>query len=91
MFRGPYEYSVRDGSVRFDRTTRSGNISRDSDLRIEDGRISGRVFHGPQKTWRVDVEVTYTGIPAEAATLAVILACDLVLRETHDGVFQSDD
>jgi hypothetical protein len=82
--RGPYEYSVRGGTVHFDKTTQSGCISKDSELVIEDGRISGRVFHGPQKTWAVDVDVSFIGIKNEAVALAVILACDHILRAAHD-------
>ncbi|MEL6361498.1 MAG: hypothetical protein AAFR21_10460 [Pseudomonadota bacterium] len=80
---GPYEYSVHRGKVRFDKTTLAGNISKESDLRIERDRISGRVFHGPQKTWAVDVDVRYNNITSEKAALAVILACNDILSVHH--------
>lgn len=91
ILNGPYEYSVRAGKVRFDKATRAGNISKDSELLIEGSRISGRVFHGPQKTWAVDVDVTFENVRDEAALLAVVLACDHILRETHDGVYSGGD
>jgi hypothetical protein len=86
FLQGRYEYSVRRGKVHFDRTAQHGHISKNSVLLIEDGRISGRLLHGPQETWAVDVDVPFTGIKDEAATLAVVLACDLILGYYHDGV-----
>lgn len=85
LFNGAFNYSIRDDLVSFDQTSRTGSISKDSQLLIEDGQISGRLFHGPQKTWAVDVEVSYADLNSEAAALAVILACDHVLKEAHDG------
>lgn len=84
FLRGPYEYSARRGTISFDKTSQAGCISSDSTLQIEDGRISGRVFHGPQKTWAIDVDVSFTGIKDEAIALVVILACDHILRAAHD-------
>lgn len=83
ILNGPYEYSVRNGQIQFGQTTRAGNISADSMLRIEDNRLYGRVFHGPQKTWAVDVDVTYQGIKSERISLAVVLACDEILSTHH--------
>ena len=84
ILNGPYEYSIRSGQIQFDKTTHAGSISKQSNLRVEDNRLSGRVFHGPQKTWAVDVDVTYQGIADEAVTLAVVLACDNILSVHHD-------
>lgn len=84
ILNGPYEYSVRGGQVQFDKTTLAGSISKQSNLCVEDDRVSGRVFHGPQKTWAVDVDITYQGITDEAVTLAVVLACDNILSAHHD-------
>ncbi len=83
ILNGPYEYSVRNGQTQFDKTTRAGNISAESMLRIEDNRLYGRVLHGPQKTWAIDVDVTYQGIKIEAVSLAVVLACDNILSFHH--------
>ena len=80
---GPYEYSIQDGSVIFENTTRAGCISRDSNLRIEDHRISGRVYHGPQKTWGIEVDISYHDIASERIALAVILACNDILSVHH--------
>jgi hypothetical protein len=91
LFNGSYEYSVRGGAVYFDKTTSPGSISKDSQLLLENGRISGQVFHGPQKTWAVDVDVSFGEIKNEAALLAVILACDHILCQIHDGVFNTID
>jgi hypothetical protein len=84
VFNGPYEYSCKNGLIRFDNTTRAGNISDQSNLRVEKGHISGRVFHGPQKTWAVDVDVSFSAVAEKVATLAVVLACDDILRIHHD-------
>jgi hypothetical protein len=83
ILNGPYEYSIRSGQIQFDKTTRAGNISAESVLRIDDNQLHGRVFHGPQKTWAVDVDVTYQGIKREAVCLAIVLACDDILRTHH--------
>ena len=91
LFSGTYEYSVRGGRVFFDKTTSPGSISKDSELFIEADSITGRVFHGPQKTWVVDVDVPFAGIDKEVAALAVILACDHILRNAHDGVNSIDE
>jgi hypothetical protein len=91
LFNGSFEYSVRGGAVHFDKTTSPGSISKDSQLLTENGRISGRVFHGPQKTWAVDVDVSFSGIKNAAALLAVILACDHILCQIHSGVFNTID
>lgn len=91
IFNGRYEYRVRNGKVAFTKTTSPGSISKDSELLIEDRRISGRVFHGPQKTWSVDVEVSFSGIEEEPVTLAVVLACDHILSQIHDGPINTID
>jgi len=83
ILNGPYEYSIRNGQIQFNKTTRAGNISAESTLRIEDNRLYGRVFHGPQKTWAIDVDVMYQGIKSEAVSLAVVLACDNILSFHH--------
>ena len=80
---GVYEYRINQGRVLFENTTRAGCIGRDSDLRIHGGRISGRVYHGPQKTWAVEVDVSYHDIPSERIALAVILACNDILSVHH--------
>lgn len=91
IFNGRYEYSVRSGKVHFDKTTSPGSISKDSWLQIEENRISGQVFHGPQKTWALDVDVSFSGVKKEAAILAVVLACDHILSQAHDGPFNTID
>ena len=91
IFNGRYEYRVHNGKVAFTKTTSPGSISKDSELLIEDGLIRGRVFHGPQKTWAVDVEVSLSGIEKEPATLAVVLACDHILSQIHDGPINTID
>lgn len=91
IFNGRFEYSVKNGKVDFYKTTTPGSISKDSELIIEDGRISGRVFHGPQKTWVIDVDISFGGIKQEFATLAVILACDHILSQIHDGPINTID
>lgn len=91
LFSGTYEYSVRGGRVFFDKTTSPGSISKDSQLLIEADSITGQVFHGPQKTWVVDVDVSFSGIDKEVAALAVILACDHILRNAHGGVNSIDE
>ncbi len=80
---GPYEYSINRGKVRFDKTTQAGSISKKSDLIIQGNRIKGRVLHGPQTTWAVDVDVRVNGVPSEQAALAVILACNDILCTHH--------
>jgi hypothetical protein len=80
---GPYEYSVRQGKVIFENTTRAGCIGRDSDLEVYLDRIIGRVFHGPQKTWAVDVDVSYEDVAPERMALTVILACNDILSVHH--------
>lgn len=81
---GPFDYSVNRGKVGFDNTSGTGSISKKSDLRIEGDHIRGRVLHGPQTTWAVEVDVNCRGIPSEQAALAVILACNDILRVHHD-------
>lgn len=83
VLNGPYEYGIRQGKVIFENTTRAGCISRDSDLRIFEDRIAGRVFHGPQKTWAVEVDIIFHDIPSERVALAVILACNDILSVHH--------
>lgn len=80
---GPYEYSINHGRVLFENTIRAGCVGRDSDLRIDCDRISGRVYHGPQKTWAVEVDITYRDIASERIALAVILACNDILSVHH--------
>jgi hypothetical protein len=81
---GPYEFSIRNGRVYFDNTTRAGSVSSKSELRIEGNRISGRVLHGPQTTWGVEVDVTFAELPEEAVVLAIVLSCDDILSFHHD-------
>ncbi|MEO0543114.1 MAG: hypothetical protein AAFY99_04765 [Pseudomonadota bacterium] len=80
---GPFEYSLNSGKVRFEKTTLAGNISDESDLRVQGNRITGRVYHGPQKTWAVEVDVIVNKISVEKAALAVILACNDILCVHH--------
>ena len=80
---GPFDYRVRGGTVDFENTTRAGCIGRDSDLRILGDRLAGRVYHGPQKTWAVEVDVSYRDIARERVALAVILACNDILSVHH--------
>ena len=80
---GPYEYRIRQGKVIFEKTTHAGCISRDSELEVYLDRIIGRVFHGPQKTWVVDVDVSYDDVAPERMALAVILACNDILSVHH--------
>ena len=91
IFNGRYEYDVRGGKVHFYKTTSPGSISKDSKLLIEESCISGRVFHGPQKTWAVDVDITFSGIKKEFVTLAVVLMCDHILCQIHDGPINTID
>jgi uncharacterized protein YbaA (DUF1428 family) len=80
---GPYEYGIRQGKVIFENTTRAGCISRDSELEIYLDRIIGLIFHGPQKTWAVEVDVSYEDVAPERMALAVILACNDILSVHH--------
>ena len=80
---GPFEYSIKQGRVFFENTIRAGCIGRDSELRIDGDRISGRVYHGPQKTWAVEVDIGYHDIASERMALAVILACNDILSVHH--------
>lgn len=80
---GPFEYSIKQGRVFFENTIRAGCIGRDSELRIDGDRISGRVYHGPQKTWAVEVDISYHDIASERMALAVILACNDILSVHH--------
>ncbi|MEL6170262.1 MAG: hypothetical protein AAFR35_16365 [Pseudomonadota bacterium] len=80
---GPYEYGIRQGTVVFENTTRAGCIGRDSELEVYLDRIIGRVVHGPQKTWAVDVDVSYEDVAPERMALAVILACNDILSAHH--------
>lgn len=80
---GPFDYSINQGRVHFENTTRAGCIGRDSDLRVDGERISGVVYHGPQKTWGVEVDISYRGIASERMVLAVILACNDILSVHH--------
>lgn len=81
---GAFEYSVNGGQVRFEKTEMSGSISNKSQLQIQGDRIAGRVLHGPQTTWAVEVDVVCNGIPAEQAALAVIMACNDIVAHHHD-------
>ena len=80
---GPYEYGIRQGKVIFEKTTHAGCISSDSELEVYLDRIIGRVFHGPQKTWAVEVDVSYDDVAPERMALAVILACNDILSVHH--------
>ncbi|MEL7202832.1 MAG: hypothetical protein AAFX07_05670 [Pseudomonadota bacterium] len=80
---GPFEYSIKQGRVLFENTIRAGCIGRDSDLRIDGDRISGLVYHGPQKTWGVEVDITHHSTATERMALAVILACNDILSVHH--------
>ena len=91
FFNGRYEYRVHNDKVEFTKTTSPGSISKDSELLVEDSRISGRAFHGPQKTWAIDVDVSLSGIEKDPATLAVVLACDHILSQIHDGPINTID
>ena len=91
IFNGRYEYDVHSGKVHFNKTTSPGSISKDSELLIEEGCLRGRVFHGPQQTWLVDVDVTFDRIKNEFVTLAVVLACDHILSQIHDGPINTID
>ncbi len=83
ILNGPFEYSIHQGRVSFDKTSLAGCIGRDSDLRIYGDRISGLVYHGPQKTWGVQVDVSYRDIAGEWMALAIILACNDILSVHH--------
>lgn len=80
---GRFEYSIRQGKVSFDNTVWAGCIGQDSDLNIYSDKIIGRVYHGPQKTWAVDVDIDYDDIAPERMALAVILACNDILSVHH--------
>lgn len=80
---GPFSYSIHQGRVLFQNTERAGCISKDSELRIHGGRVSGRLLHGPQTTWAVEVDVQYRNIADERVALAVILACNDILSVHH--------
>lgn len=77
-----YEYKIRSGQIQFGKPFRG--ISTESMLRIDNNRLHGRVFHWPQKSWAVDVNVTYQGIKSEVVSLAVVLACNDILQLHHD-------
>lgn len=67
----------------FNRTTRAGSVSRESELRIRGDRLVGRLVHGPQKTWSIDIDVRFGGVPAETIARPVTLACDSILSAHH--------
>ena len=84
LLKGSFGYSVdRGGNVHFTNTAHSGSISENSKLSIQGNRMTGRVLHGPQTTWAVEVDVAIAGIEPEQATLAVIMACNDILATHH--------
>lgn len=81
---GSFEYAINGDKVRFEKTETSGSISKNSQLQIQGDRIVGRILHGPQTTWAVEVDVVCNGIPAEQAALAVIMACNDIVAHHHN-------
>ncbi len=86
FLRSAFQFGIQSGGVRFLLTDKNqGDIHREeSRLAVKPDRISGKLVHY-RESWLVDVEVAVAGVAPEAATLAVMLMVNDILRYHHAG------